>query len=258
MRSVKFVFVLFTIVFAACLGAEDPAPSTQGDSKEPLSTLQGGELGALAATRPCTEQFFCNAACACDGGFCVPDGFGPSAPQEYCNAPPARACQSGSDCRSMCDCWQGVCQPDGFGPSPPWDYCAMPPPDANEPNDTQSEANSYLGAAQTHTFHDRGDVDWIHVYFGYAGNAIFETSHLSGPADTYMSLYRWDAASASYVFVADNDNKCTWWATFCWGSRIRASVPANSTYAVRIVNQGDGAMSVYDQEAPSYSFTVGF
>lgn len=261
MRDRKGLWVFLLSLMWGCLGGEtgNPAPPVPDDIGAQAESNDRSEVSSLLSSRSCTDGFFCNSACACDGGFCVPDGFGPSPPLGYCALPPQRACQGTGDCRSMCECWEGVCQPDGFGPSPPADYCAMPPPDANEMNDSVSEATAYLGAAQTHTFHERGDVDWIQVYFGSAGYATFETSHLNGAADTYMSLYRWDPAFSTYVFVSDNDNKCTWWwSTFCWGSRVSTNVAANSVYAVRLSNQGEGAMSIYDPEAPSYTFTVGF
>jgi hypothetical protein len=260
MQYGKVVWVSLLFQLVGCVNGEDMQESISTSNDEAtVNVYRENDSSYALGSRSCTDGFFCNSGCACEEGFCVPDGFGPSPPADYCAMPPLRACQSAGDCRSMCDCQEGFCQPDGFGPSPPADYCALPPLDENEQNDSLSEATSYLGSSQVHTFHDRGDVDWMQVYFGYAGYATFETSHLNGSADTYMSLYRWNPLSSGYDFVVDNDNKCHWWwSPFCWGSRIGANVSANSVYAVRVTNQADGAMNIYDPEAPSYSFTVGF
>jgi hypothetical protein len=223
-----------------------------------VDTLGGSDDVFTTAVRYCNEEFHCNTACDCINGTCQPDGFGPSPPGEYCAQPPQRACSSYSDCRSACACVNGFCQPDGFGPFPPGDYCVQPPPDAYEYDDYHSYASHYPGSPQTgHNFHERGDVDWILVYFGYAMTATFETYNLSG-SNTYLVVYSYNYATGQLgAQVGANDDMCGfWWSPSCWASRVMLSVPANSVYAIQVSNTNDGGRSVYDQNAPSYDFRI--
>lgn len=226
-----------------------------GDARASLAEPLGS---ATLQVRYCDEEFDCNTACACISGTCQPDGFGPPPPAGYCEQPPQRACSSGSDCRSSCVCNGGTCQPDGFGPLPPPDYCAQPPPDAYEYNDGYTSATHYLGSPQTgHTFHERGDTDWVLVYFGSAMTATFETYNLSG-SNTYLQVYVYNYTTGQLGSqVGANDDVCGyWWSPSCWASRVVVSVPANSVYAARITNTSDGGRTVYDQNAPRYNFRI--
>ncbi len=235
------------LLLALVAGCADDVPQTAAEADE-----------LVKGVRYCSERFDCNTACACVAGTCRPDGFGPPPDDPgYCARPPVRACAAAADCLDGCGCVGGTCRPSAAGP--PADDCSLPPPDQYEFDDGAAIAGSYLGEPQVHTFHDRVDEDWIWVYIAAAGSVTFDTAESRG---TYMELYRfvgatWPPTEASFVYVAANDDKCgIWWAPYCWGSRITTVAPADTLYAVRIVNQAQGTMTAYDQEPPSYVFTV--
>ncbi len=222
--------------------------------------------GATFAPRYCNEAFQCNRACACISGTCQPDGFGPPASPAFCATPPQRACGGASNCRAGCACSGSICQPDGFGPPVSPDTCAQPPPDAYEDNDIHNRASNYMGSPQTgHNFHDRGDNDWILVYFGQAMTATFVTENLADGANTSVEVYAYDynpypapyGSSQLGALVGANDDVCGYWYwPQCQASQVVVSVPANSIYAIRITNTNDGARKIYDQQAPSYDFRI--
>ena len=260
-----FTLALVTLLMACLDVAEESHyldPTAQeadapGAAGEPRTEAAGDVF--TEAVRYCSEHFDCNSACACTNGTCQPDGFGPPPEGDYCAQPPKRACSSSSNCRSSCVCAGGFCQEDGFGPFPEGDYCARPLPDAYESNDSYTSPTSYLGSPQTgHNFHDPGDEDWILVYFGSAMTATFETDNNVNGANTYLEVYSYNYATGQLGAPAGaNDDKCGfWWSSTCWGSRVVASVPANSVYAIRVSNTTDDGRSVYDQNAPGYSFRI--
>ena len=239
--------------------ASDMGPDQQTEREDEDQWAVGGSDDVFTATvRYCGAEFDCSTACSCINGTCQPDGFGPPPPAGYCAQPPQRACSSISNCRSGCGCGNGFCQYNGFGPYPPADYCAQPPPDAYEYDDVHTNASSYVGSPQTgHNFHDRGEVDWILVYFANSVTATFETYNLSA-SDTYLEVYSYNYATRQLgARVGFNDNVCgTWWAPSCLASRVVLSVPGNSVYAIKVRNLNEDGRSVYDQNAPSYSFRI--
>lgn len=264
-----------------CSG-EDAPPLEDEDVSEAASLSNDEGIGSIAEAlvgddeskggaatfvpRYCSEAFQCNITCDCISGTCQPDGFGPPSSPAYCAAPPHRACTIGSDCRAGCACAGGFCAPDGFGPAVSPDTCAQPPPDAFEDNDIHNRATNYLGAPQIgHTFHDRGDIDWILVYFGQAMTATFETYNLAGGANTSVEVYAYDfnpyplpyGSSQLGALVGANDDVCwSWYLPQCQASQVVVSVPADSIYAIRINNTNDASRRIYSQEAPSYDFWI--
>jgi hypothetical protein len=152
------------------------------------------------------------------------------------------------------------------------DTCAQPPPDAFEAHDVyenddiHNRTTNYMGVPQIgHTFHDRGDVDWILVYFGQAMTATFETYDLAGGANTSVEVYAYNfnpyplpyGSSQLGALVGANDDVCGYWyLPQCQASRVVVSVPANSIYAIRINNTSDASRRIYSQEAPSYDFWI--
>jgi hypothetical protein len=236
----------------------------QGDvtHEESMASFAASEPGfEIEAVRYCGTGFDCNTFCDCINGTCQPDGFGPPPEGDACAVPPQRACSSSAQCRgaSGCACIGGFCQGAGAGPPPEGDLCAQAPPDVYEDNDDHvSLATPYLGSPQAHNFDDGEDVDWIRVSFGSAKTATFETYNLSNFANTYIRVYVYNPATGSTgALVKENDDLCGfWWEPSCWASRAVVSVPANSTYAVRIHNTHGASQSIYDPHAPGYTFRV--
>lgn len=238
------VSLLFLSTSAACVEAPDDAVETSA-----------AELGI----RYCSSDFDCDSLCSCISGTCQASSgpyAGPPPDQLDCSLPPERECSVPSDCRTACDCVGGVCQADGFGPPPPGDWCALPPPDEYEPNDSLTEASSYLGSPQVHTFHDPDNDDFVWIYIPSSMTATFDTSDTAG---TEMWLYRytgtsWPPTSWQWQEVGYNDNKCgIWYWPECWNARITAAV-TEGLYAVQIRNQLE--MNAYQQTPPSYIFQV--
>ena len=100
--------------------------------------------------------------------------------------------------------------------------------DSHEPDDSREDAGLLVVNAvpQVHTFHQRGDADWLRLEAEAGQLYTVETGQLTGNADTVLELV--DAAGT--VLARNNDSGAA------LASRLDWSAPADATYFVRITN----------------------
>jgi ligand-binding sensor domain-containing protein len=105
-----------------------------------------------------------------------------------------------------------------------------PPPggDDYEPDDTCAQATSIAtdGVAQSHTFHQYADKDWVHFSASSGTTYIIQTSNVGPEANTILELYD----ECEQPPVADDENPFGSTAQIIW------TVPADGTYYVKVYN----------------------
>jgi C1A family cysteine protease/predicted secreted protein len=108
--------------------------------------------------------------------------------------------------------------------------------DAYEPDDTFDDASSITvnGAAQHHTFHENGDVDWAQFAVTAGSAYTITTSNLDANNDTVLDLYDTDGTTE----LVSNDN--------CPGSGLAScinnwSAPNTGTYFIKVRRYLNGA-----------------
>ena len=105
-----------------------------------------------------------------------------------------------------------------------------PPPggDDYEPDDTCAQASSIAtdGAAQSHTFHQYADKDWVYFTATSGTTYIIQTSNVGPDADTILELHD----ECELPPIADDENPFGSTAQIIW------TVPADGTYYVKVYN----------------------
>nr|WP_128799159.1 hypothetical protein [Corallococcus coralloides] len=231
MKMLRWSAAALALFAVGCGPVEEQPLAPEPTAQETLETQE-----AALATRACTNSLGCREACTCQGGYCVPDGFGPPPPEGHCDQPPVRVCSTGSDCASGCNCVGNVCVNDGF--SPPAN-CLLAPPDSYESDNTHTSASSYLGTPQlNHSFHRQNDVDWVLVATPINQVMTVETYNLRNGPWMRIDIYAYNYATRTLGALVGSTSStvCSQITPSCFIYRATANVVANGVYAVKITD----------------------
>jgi hypothetical protein len=104
----------------------------------------------------------------------------------------------------------------------------LPPGDAYEPDDTCAEAKPITpdSTAQSHTFHQYADKDWVHFSASSGTTYVIQTANVGPDADTILELH--DACDQPPI--AQDENPFGTTAQIIW------TAPADGTYYVKVYN----------------------
>ncbi|WP_223637648.1 hypothetical protein [Corallococcus sp. EGB] len=248
MRNLLWGVAALSLFAVACGPVEEqqlaPAPTALETQEAPLTGLA------------CANNLGCRPSCECLSGFCVPDGFGPPPPQDYCDQPPQRACSTGSDCLSGCLCQGGVCVNDGFGPPA---NCLLAPPDSYESDNTHTTASSYLGTPQlNHSFHRQNEVDWVLVATPVNQVMTVETYNLRNGPTMRIDIYAYNYATRTLgaLLGSTSTTICSQPISSCLIYRATANVVANGVYAVKITDRRNQPAGYDYTPTPKYDLKM--